>query len=432
VVERFVLGKRGGDAFTELKRTVTFLPLPILPLTGDFAHVPSLLQMNPTSPTTPRTLLVASLLAMLAPRAARAENSISYKYEDYQESGGRIAVKTQGAYAQQDIGLDTHLKVEGVLDAIAGATPDGEPAPAGSDQVPLTEMHERRKAWNADLSHQFRRVNLAVGVANSRESDYISNGWSVNTVTDFNQKNTELLLGLAGTDDKIKVLYSSRAPRQRKHTNDVIAGVTQLLDPNTSVSLNLTWGRQSGYLSDPYKLVLKSSEIFPGVFLPITYGENRPAYREKWIALVGLNRTFPALHGALDATYRFYNDTFDTNAHTVDLAWFQQLGDKFLLRPSLRFYDQSAAYFYYYNLDRTSVQPLAGAPRPGGPFYSSDHRLSALRTYTYGLKLIWNATSELQFDVALEQYDMRGKDGVTAQSAYPSARIVTVGGKFAW
>lgn len=388
--------------------------------------------MKLTSPTTPRTLLVATLLALLAPRGARAENSISYKYEDYRESGGRIAVKTQGAYAQQDIGVDTHLKLEGVLDSIAGATPDGEPAPAGSNQVPLTEMHERRKAWNADLSHQFRRVSVAIGTGNSRESDYISNGWSVNTVTDFNQKNTELLLGVAGTDDKIRVFYSSRAPRQRKHTNDLIAGVTQLLDPNTAVSLNVTWGRQNGYLSDPYKLVLKSSEIFPGVFLPLTYSENRPAYREKWIALVGLNRAFPNLHGALDATYRFYHDTFDTDAHTVDLAWFQQLGEKFVLRPSFRFYDQSRAAFYYYDLNRTSIQPVPGAPRTGGPFYSSDYRLSALHTYDYGLKLIWNPTSTWQFDVAVEQYDMRGKDGVTPQSAYPSARIFTVGGKFAW
>ena len=34
-----------------------------------------------------------------------------------------------------------------------------------------------------------------------------------------------------------------------------IQGVTQLLDPRTSITLNATWGRQRGYLSDPYKLV---------------------------------------------------------------------------------------------------------------------------------------------------------------------------------
>ena len=383
-------------------------------------------------PTVPRVLFIATLLAWLAPRAVRAENSLSYKYEDYRESGGRIGVKTQGAYAQQDLGLDTHVKVQGVLDAIAGATPNGVPAPAGTDQVPLTEMHERRKAWNADVSHQFSRVGLDFGFGNSRESDYVSNGWSLNSVTDFNEKNTELLAGIAGTDDKIKVYYSSIVPRQRKHTNDYILGVTQLLDPRTALTLNFSWGRQEGYLSDPYKLVQKSTEIFPGVFLAHTYAENRPQTRDKWIALVGLNRAFPEVHGTVDGTYRYYHDTFGVDANTIDLAWFQQLTDRWILRPSFRFYDQSAASFYHYNLDATNIVPVSGTPQPAGPFYSSDHRLSALRTYTYGLKLIWNVTAAIELDVALERYDMRGKDSVTPQSAYSRARMITAGGKFSW
>jgi hypothetical protein len=381
---------------------------------------------------THRVFVVAAILAWLAPRGVRAENSISYKYEDYRESGGRIGVKTQGAYLEQDLGADSHLKVQGVLDAIAGATPNGQPAPAGSDQVPLTQMHERRKAWNADASHQFKAINVDFGFGNSRESDYVSNGWSLNTVTDFNQKNTQLLAGIAGTDDKIKVYYSSIAPRQRKHTNDAILGLTQLLDPQTSVFANISWGLQRGFLADPYKLVQKDFEVFPGVFLPQTYSENRPAYRDKWVAMVGVNRAFAPWHGALDATYRWYQDTFGTSSHTIDAAWFQRLGAHFLLRPSVRWYEQSAADFYHYNLNATSIVPVPGPPRRGGPFYSSDYRLSSLRTVTYGLKLIWSPTSALQFDVALEHYEMRGRDGVTPQSAYPAARVVTAGGKFSW
>ena len=388
--------------------------------------------MPSASPTSPRVLFVAAVLAWLTPTGAHADDGLSYKYEDYRESGGRIGVKTQGAYLEQHLGLDTVVKAQGILDAIAGATPNGQPAPEGSDQVPLTEMHERRKAWNLDVSRQFPRANLAFGFGNSRESDYVSNGWSLNSVVDFNEKNTELLAGIAGTDDKIKVYYSSVAPRQRKHTNDLILGVTQLLDPDTSVTLNVTWGRASGYLADPYKLVQKRIEVFPGLFLPETFGESRPMYREKWTVLAGVNRAFPRWHAAIDASYRYYRDTFGTRAHTVDLAWFQHLGTAWILRPSFRFYDQSAASFYVYNLDAANVVPYAGAPRADGPFYSSDYRLTALRTYAYGVKLIWTATTHLQLDVALEAYAMRGHDGVTPQSAFPTARIITAGAKFSW
>jgi hypothetical protein len=373
---------------------------------------------------------VAALALWLSPRAARAEDVIRYKFQDYQELGGRIAVQVHGAAIEKDFGPNMHLKVEGVIDAIAGATPNGQPAPAGSDQVPLSNLTERRKAWSATFSRQFKAINVALGASNSRESDYVSTGWSLNTITDFNQKNTSLLVGLAGTDDDIRVFYQPERAKKRGH--DVIVGVTQLLDPQTSVTFNLTWGRSRGYLSDPYKLVQKATEIFPGVSLPLTFPENRPTERDKWIGLAGINRAFPELNGTVDLSYRLYHDTYDTTAHTVDVAWFQHLGERLILRPGLRCHQQDAASFYYYQLDGATVVPVSGPPRTNGPFYSSDYRLSALRTYTYGLKLIWNATEALQFDAAFERYDMRGTDRVTPQSAYCRAKIITVGARFAW
>jgi hypothetical protein len=73
-----------------------------------------------------------------------------------------------------------------------------------------------------------------------------------------------------------------------------------------------------------------------------------------------------------------------------------------------------------------------GAPRPQGPHYSSDYRLSAMQTFTYGAKLIWHGPAGLEFDAAFERYDMRGTDRVTPQSAYARANITTLGVKYAW
>jgi len=376
-----------------------------------------------------RAVLLAATLAALAPRAVRAEGAVAYKYSDYRESGGRVVVETQTGLVEQTLGPDYRLRLTGTLDAITGATPTGEPAPAGSDQVRLTKLSDRRKAWNADLSRQFARVNLALGLGNSRESDYVSNGWSLNALTDFNQKNTTLLTGVAGTDDDVKVFFQQ--PRVKKRSNDVIVGVTQLLDPRTSVTFNLTWGRTTGYLSDPYKLVEKNVEVIPGIFLRQTFGENRPTERDKWIGYTALNRAFTDLHAAAEASYRYYRDTFRTVAHTVETAWFQKLGEKFILRPGFRFYQQGAADFYYYRLDATPIIPTRNRPA-NGPFYSSDFRLSAFRSTNTGVKLIWNPTAALQFDAAVERYDMRGRDGLTPQSAYIRATIVTLGARFAW
>jgi hypothetical protein len=71
-------------------------------------------------------------------------------------------------------------------------------------------------------------------------------------------------------------------------------------------------------------------------------------------------------------------------------------------------------------------------PSPAGPYYSSDFRVSAFRSYNTGLKLIWNPTPALQFDALLERYEMRGRDGVTPASAYVRATVLTLGARFAW
>ncbi len=377
----------------------------------------------------PLGFLLSGLL-LASPRPARAEDSITYKYEDYREAGGRIAVQTQGAHLESDLGTDMRVQVEGVIDAISGATPNGQPAPAGSDQVPLSQMEDRRKAWNADLSRQFSRVNVSVGVANSRESDYVSTGWSLNTLTDFNQKNTTLLAGVAGTSDDVKTFF--QAPYAKKWTNDVILGVTQLIDPLTSVTFNVSGSRATGFLADPYKLVQKNVQVLPGIFLLSTFGENRPDERNKWTALASVNHAFPELQGAIEGSYRFYHDTFGTDANTLDVAWLQRLGGRFVLTPHVRFYQQTAADFYYYNLDQAGITPFPGRPRSQGPFYSSDYRLSAFDSYTYGLKGVWTVTDHVQLDAAVEGYQMRGRDGVTPQSAYCRATTVTGGVKLTW
>jgi Protein of unknown function (DUF3570) len=377
----------------------------------------------------PLGVLLSSLL-LAAPRPARAEDSISYKYEDYREAGGRIAVQTQAADLETDFGTDMHFQVEGVTDAIAGATPNGQPAPAGSNQVVLSDMEDHRKAWNADLSRQFSRVNISVGLANSRESDYVSTGWSLNTLTDFNQKNTTLLAGVAGTSDLVKTFF--QAPYENKWTNDVILGVTQLIDPLTSVTFNVSGSRATGYLADPYKLVQKNIQVLPGIFLLSTFGENRPDERNKWTAFASVNRAFPELQGALEGSYRFYHDTFGTDANTLDVSWLQKIGSRFVLTPHFRFYQQTAADFYYYNLDQAGITPFPGRPRSQGPFYSSDYRLSAFDSYTYGLTGTWTVTDHVQLNAAVEGYDMRGRDGVTPQSAYCRATIVTGGLKLTW
>ncbi len=381
-------------------------------------------------PAPSSALLAASLALCLARPPARAEDSVDYKFENYREEDGRITVQTQSGSADQDIGSYMHLRLTGTIDAVSGATPTGLPAPPGTDQVNLTQIHTRRKAWSGDFSDQYRNINVDLGFAESREPDYVSDGWSINTLTDFNEKNTTLRAGVAGTYDRVEVFFEpAYLP---KHTHEAIVGITQLLDPHTFVTLNFTWGRATGYLAEPHKFVQKSIEVFTNIFLLEDFGENSPDVRDSGTVFASVNHAFAAVDGAVEGSYRFYADTFGVASHTVEVRWLQHLGARLILEPVARVYQQSAAKFYYYNLDATNIIPIHVPTVGEGPFYSSDFRLSAMSNYSYGLKLVWKASNSTQLDVAYDEYDMRGRDGITPQSAYPRAGITTVGAKFIW
>jgi hypothetical protein len=373
--------------------------------------------------------VLAGFISMLQLRSLKAENSLDYQFAKYVDFGGRIRINTQSALLNQDFGTDIHFKLGGVVDTIAGATPTGIPAPAGSNQVDLALMHDRRHAWNANLSRQYTDLNIDGGISRSIERDYTSNGWAINTLWDFNQKNTTLLLGTSGSDDKVKVFF--KPTWLRKVSNDVILGVTQLIDPQTSLTVNISGSRETGYLSDQYKVVQVGIELLPGIIVPFQYAENRPNNKTKEILYASFHHAILSLKGAAEINYRLYHDTYGVTSNTLEMLWFQKVGEKIILRPSFRFYNQTAASFYHYRLDNTGINPTR-IPNPNGPFYSSDARLSALAAYDLGFKVIYTLNEHLQLYSSIDGYRQQGSDNITPQSAYYRARTITVGSKISW
>lgn len=354
----------------------------------------------------------------------RGEVVVAYKFQRWQEGGGRVRVDAHYAQAEAALGTDTTLRVMGVVDTIAGATPTGAPPPAGSDAVPLADFDDRREAWQVEAVRAWGRYRATVGTAHSRESDYVSHGVSATVEADFNQRNTTVRAGFAYTDDAVTAPFLAR--EEGKRARDFLVGVTQLLGPESYVTANLTVGRTEGYLSDPYKLVQKTVEVFPGLSLPLTFPENRPPGRDRRIAHVAFHRGWERLGAATEVSYRLADDSFGTRSHTVAVEWFQELGERVIVRPGVRWYRQSAADFYEPDLDRSPVEPVV-APLETGPFYSSDYRLAALETWIYGLKVIWSPSDSVSLDATYERYHMAGRDGVTAGSAFADADVVTVG-----
>ncbi len=379
-----------------------------------------------------RAFAVAAILELLWPKSSHADGEINYKFQSWQEAAGRIHVDSQAGEVEQGLPDDVRVKLSGVIDTISGATPTGQlTLDPATGTIPMTQMEDRRKAWTADVSKPFAQTTVDIGYANSRESDYVSNGYSLNTLTTFNEKNTTLLLGLAATDDTVKVFFQS--PWEKKHGQQAIVGITQLLNPDTTLTVNFSLDHASGYLSDPYKLIEEHVNVGDGLTLLSTFGENRPGRRNGEIVFASLNRNIRAAHAAAQIDYRFYHDTFGINSQTVTAQWFQKLfDDRCVITPSLRVYQQSAAFFYKTTLDNTGITPGA-LPEPDGPFYSADYRLSKMRTVDAGLKIVVRVVpNRFSIDFAYDHYEMTGRDQITPAAEYTHANVYSVGARLEW
>jgi hypothetical protein len=405
------------------------------------------------APTRPLACLLALLLRCVQP--ARAEDTVAYRYEDYQEEAGRVRVHTQTAYFETDLNPRVAVKGEFVYDAISGATPTGAPAPVGGSQVPLVDIKDTRYSGNLSSDFKSGRTTTTPGFAYSTESDYQSLGLSLNEAIDFNSRNTTLNVGIAHNYDSVSGFFQQEA--RRKDSTDVLVGVNQLLGPHTYVTANLTLGYADGYLTDPYKGATFLFNYPISFYNPpdsFVVPEQRPDHKFRQVALVGITQYIDPLNASVEATYRFHHDSWGIFSHTVELSWHQKLGKKLMISPLFRFYNQSAASFYapsfvgdpaFPNGATGSEQSDGGSilfnddpsfpgtgtstfTVPAHPaYFSADYRLSQLNSFTYGVTASWRVHEHFSLEAGYKRYEMHGLDGLTSASAYPKAHIFTIG-----
>ena len=289
-----------------------------------------------------------------------------------------------------------------------------------NSKVPLTHLHDNRAAFSLGAPLSFGIHEVAPQVSYSQESDYLSIGVALNYAVELNKKNTTLNAGYAHNFDRVR--DATLVNWQDKNSDDFLVGVNQLLTPKSYLTLQLTFGQDAGYLSDPYRGVM-ALENFPQLN-PEDAGlipEKRPRYRTKEVVYAAYEQFIDPLNGGLELSYRFFHDSYGIFAHTFEAAWHQKIGRKLVLTPSFRYYRQTAADFYYILVPDFNNLPS---------YYSADYRLSELHSFNLSATLSYRVCQYFSVDLGYSRYIMQGLDGATSQSAYPSANVYTLGGRF--
>jgi hypothetical protein len=287
-----------------------------------------------------------------------------------------------------------------------------------NNSVPLTHMHDHRQAFSIGVPFSWGVQELRPLFSYSEESDYISYGGALTYSLALNQKNTTLTFGYSHNSDSVR---DENFIWESKSSDDFLVGVSQLLNPKSYMTFNFTFGNETGYLADPYRSVMvvgnpdflqtnpDDAALFP---------EKRPRNRTKETAYLSYTRFIDPLNGSLETSYRFFHDSWDIYSHTFTVVWNQKLGKQIVLSPSFRYSVQTAADFYY-----VLVPAYTGLP----PYYSSDYRLSHFESFAYGLNFTYRISRFLSLDASYLRYVMHGLDGVTSQTAYPSANVGSLG-----
>jgi hypothetical protein len=284
--------------------------------------------------------------------------------------------------------------------------------------VPLTDMHDRRVALSLGFPITVGRHLITPSVSYSEESDYVSTGGALNDAVSFNNKNTTLNLGWSHNSDNVR---DDTFVWRDKMTDDFLIGLVQLLTPKSYLTANFTFSNETGYLSDPYRGVMAAAN-FPqtnpddAALLP----EKRPRYRTKEIVYLSWTQFIDPLHGSLETGYRYFHDSSQLDAHTVDVQWHQKIGKRIVISPSFRYYYQTAANFYNVLVPDFNNLPSA---------YSSDYRLSEFQSFSYGVRVTYRIQQHFSIDLGYTRYEMQGLDKMTSASAYPSAHVFSIGAR---
>lgn len=383
--------------------------------------------------------LLGALPAMPAAAQEVGKWEVNTSLLYYGESDDRVTDGSVMASIRRALDEDRSVSLSLTVDTLTGASPNGAvpangvqtftsasggrsydvaPGDQPLDPTFLDTRYAISGNWQQALGEASR---WNIGFSGSDEYDYLHIGVNTRFEFDFNRRNTTVFFGAAYAQDEVDPVGGapigfSPMPGESedededededgeggsgedKDVVDVLVGVTQVLSRRSLVEVALSYGKSDGYLTDPYKLLSVVDSVSgqpvpgpePGINLYLF--EQRPDSRAKTSAFIEWRYAFD--RDSLALNYRFMDDDWDIQSHTVEARYRWNINDSSYLEPHIRYYQQTAADFF-----RTVL--FDGEPLPA--YASADLRLADSKTYTAGLKY-GHRTERGEFSLRLEYY----------------------------
>jgi hypothetical protein len=362
---------------------------------------------------------IAAGVGALAARQVQGQSTADMQFLFYKESGGRTQVLDPVVLVRQDLGENYgHLGLLLGYDSISGASPTGAYPSAdvttsasghttSAGKFPQSPYKDARKSASLSWDRRFGAHLPSIDVSYAKENDYVARGFGLSdSWTVFHGLGT-IHYGVAISRDLVEPVKNPTTNPDglplsfAKSENGYSLGYTQVLGERDLLDVSFSWMQLWGYLNDPYKVVTIGDPRNNA-----TAPEQRPDSRSRRAVFLKYGHHY-LWDGAIRITYRYYNDTWGVQAHTIELAYDQRLDANWMVTPQVRFYTQSAASFYV----NVAPQPL--------PLMSADYRLSPFDSILGGLMVAYKIAPSLSINAGFTAQSQRGRDRVIPVSTTP-------------
>lgn len=327
---------------------------------------------------------------------ARSKTELGYRYSQYEEesldaasimsgSGERYSVDNHQFRLVTPVAADYALTVDAAYETMSGASAYGTTVDEqGKHRLIMSgaSIKDTRTDVLASVRKDQTDGALTLSGGYSGEDDYVSYNAAVELERYTPDRRITYSGGLGLSLDDIEPEQTEgiqRIDSEERQSLDGFVALAKVLSPVWQVQGGIFAALHDGFLADPYKA-----------------RDVRPDQRQTVGFSVNSRYFLRGMRAAVHTDYRYYQDDWGIEAHTLDLAWHQSLGDQLRVVPHVRYYSQSQADFYV---------ATDSSGRQGNQ--SSDYRLSPFGALSYGASVVLDQ-SAYRLTLAAEFYDSDG------------------------
>ena len=305
-------------------------------------------------------LLVVAIATVSARAAVLPEDRADATYHYY--DGGGTEVNGPSLLVRKGIGDVASVYGYYYQDAISGASID----------VVTTASPYKEKRNEYGIGADFLRRNTLVNFSysNSDEPDYLSEMFGVKLSHELFDAMTTVSLGYRVGHDT--VLRTGTDFQDYVDRWQYTLGLSQVFTRRLVMSLAYDSTLDDGYLNSPYR-----GARLNGLLVPERYPRTRDSNALALRGVYGFSTNEGRLSSSLRAGYRYFWDTWQIQAHTLEVAYQRYFGSRWIGEANFRYYSQTAASFYSDNFTQSQV------------YMARDKELSTFDSYGLGIKGTW-------------------------------------------